>query len=208
MAEHNLAQILDTLKWVGVLKENNKGITMSEEGPQIPKPAPLAAPEPPKQDTEFIRKQQEQADLEFEKKALEKGFVKKDWVDIKTEKGLTLKTQVSIFAVIALIASFVWYMSTVGLINWWVITDGVKTFNYDDAGVKCVAWLLFWTGCLAFGIKKDSIQSLGLAIMQIWNDRNTTSEQKLALIMQQVEAWLGWIADISQLLTIKPPKIK
>jgi hypothetical protein len=63
MAEHNLETILETLKWAGVLKKNNKGILMSEQ-PKIepPKPAPLAAPEPkPQSQTEFVDSKKEQA---------------------------------------------------------------------------------------------------------------------------------------------------
>jgi apolipoprotein N-acyltransferase len=117
-----------------------------------------------------------------------------DEVSMKTEKGMAFKTTISIGALFGLIGSYLWFMHSKGLITW---------FNLDDAGFQCVLWLLFWTVMCIIGIKKESIAALGMAIMAIWNDKGTTSEQKLALIMQQVQQWLGWIADISQLLSVK-----
>jgi hypothetical protein len=210
MSENNLPILLQTLKNLQIIKSFKKEEPLMSESP---KPEPLAAPEVlpaapevPKQNTEFVTKTQEQIDAEFEKKALDKGFVKKDWIDIKSERGLTLKSQVSILSVIALVASFIWFMATLGLINPLIIIDGITHINWDDPGLQCVIWLIFWTFCLTFGIKKESIQALGMAILQIWNDRNTTSEQKLALIMKQVEAMMGWIADLSQLIMLKNVK--
>lgn len=78
MTEHNLEIILDKLKWVGILKESNKGDQMSEQ----PKPEPLALPttEPivqPKSETEFVTKNAEESDIAFDKKAKAKGYILK-----------------------------------------------------------------------------------------------------------------------------------
>jgi hypothetical protein len=116
---------------------------------------------------------------------------------IRNEKGLTIKTEISISALFGLVVSFLWFMNSKGLINW---------LDMRDPGLQCVIWLVFWAIMSVLGVKKADIAALGLAIMTIWNDKRTNPEQKLALIMQQVQQWLGWIADISQLIATGAPE--
>lgn len=201
ISNYTIPSILNSLNWVNELRNIIRGLEMSEETKQEELTAPEIVgknaeknPEEVKSNTEKTVEKSKLTDKEVEEWALSHGYVKQEQIQINLGKGITIKASIATGAVIALIASFIWFMHSKGLILWW---------NANDPGFQSVLWIIFWTGALCLGIKKDSMVALGMAIMQIWNDNTMTDEQKLAAIMQQVQMWLGWIADISQLLTIK-----
>lgn len=111
--------------------------------------------------------------------------------------GFTIKKQISSTALISLMIMLVWYMHSLGLIEW---------LNMDDRGFQVVIWICFWTAITILGLKNNSIAALGMQIMQIWSESELTDSQKVALIMNVVQQWLGWVSDIGQLLNINKKK--
>jgi hypothetical protein len=111
--------------------------------------------------------------------------------------GFTIKKQISSTALISLMIMLVWYMHSLGLIKW---------LNMDDRGFQVVIWICFWTAITILGLKNNSIAALGMQIMQIWSESELTDSQKVALIMNVVQQWLGWVSDIGQLLNINKKK--
>jgi hypothetical protein len=93
--------------------------------------------------------------------------------------------------------SLIWYLFSTDRID-------IATGN----GMDIVYYMGFWTLPLMFGLKRASIVKFGITLLRVLARRDLTNEERIILIKEVIQQWLGVYADLSQVVALENKKEK
>jgi len=110
---------------------------------------------------------------------------------------LVIKSTIPTVWFIGFVLGLIWYLYSTGYIH-------LKT----GEGMNIIYYILFWSVPMVIGLNRASIVKFGIALLKVLSRKDLTNEDRITLMKEIIQQWLGVYADLSHVVALENKKEK